>query len=408
MNMVFSHTFRYFLKQNENNEILFFREEQKNQLADIETCEHVFTYKKGNFINFDLLNQILQSNTNENSQQCGIIESNFELSYFLKLSKDILEISDNLKNFKFKCMLTVLKYLVFKDIYNSKNNCMNLEEILSSGFLQDIDYYIKKDFISAFLNIFMIQFEFHNENLILLENIKESFEISLFNDDIPYKNVLINNYKVFYNLENILKNARNLSILGILFKEINIDLKNLLVPKDTLALSLKKEELDGLVLHDIKTVENLRFIDECLNLNEKIDYVDFKNVYISGNWWKLFFDEFEVSKLILKLGCGSRNFIDEFIKLKSNIYISYLSLNLNYYSMTEEFCRSLMLFEELETQKLYDYKVKEYTESFFIYTIERMKYLEDLIIPRSSYEVTDDFKFYLQNWEIRTFHLENI
>ncbi|TBU07133.1 hypothetical protein CWI36_0321p0020 [Hamiltosporidium magnivora] len=314
------------------------------------------------------------------NQQCGIIESDFELSYFLKLSKDILEISDNLNNFKFKCMLTVLKCLkavkhknnvkllqafiytdlVFKDLSNSKNNY--------------IDYYIKKDFISAFLNIFMIQFEFHNENLIL------SF----------FKFLLELNSSIDKNIE-------------------FLSLKNLLVPKDTLALLLKKkEELDGLVLHDVKTVENLSFIDECLNLNGKIDYVDFENVDISENRWKLFFDEFKVSKLILKLGYGSRNFIDEFIKLKSNIYISYLSLNLNYYSMTEEFCRSLMLFEELETQKLYDYKVKEYTESFFIYTIERMKYLEDLIIPRSSYEVTDDFKFYLQNWEIRTFHLENI
>ncbi|TBU12846.1 hypothetical protein CWI38_0606p0020 [Hamiltosporidium tvaerminnensis] len=201
---------------------------------------HVFTYKKGNFINFDLLNQILQSNTNENSQQCGIIESDFELSYFLKLSKDILEISDNLNNFKFKCMLTVLKCL---KAVKHKNNTLN------SSIGKNIEF---------------------------------------------------------------------------------LSLKNLLVPNDSLALLLEKEELDGLVLHDVKTVENFRFIDECLNLNEKIDYVDFENVDI-------------------------------------------------------KFCRSLMLFEGLETLKLYDYK-------FFYISIERMKYLEDLIIPRSSYEVTEDFK----------------
>ncbi|TBU20168.1 hypothetical protein CWI38_0119p0010, partial [Hamiltosporidium tvaerminnensis] len=292
---------------------------------------HVFTYKKGNFINFDLLNQILQSNTNENSQQCGIIESDFELSYFLKLSKDILEISDNLNNFKFKCMLTVLKCL---KAVKHKNNVKLLQAFICTDL-------VFKD----------------------LSNSKNNYHSSEF--------LLELNSSIGKNIE-------------------FLSLKNLLVQNDSLALLLKKkEELDGLVLHDVKTVENFRFIDECLNLNEKIDYVDFEN-------------------LILKLGYGSQNFIDEFIKLKSSIYISYLSLDLNYYSMTEEFCRSLMLFEELETQKLYDYKVKEYTESFFIYTIERMKYLEDLIIPRSSYEVTDDFKFYLQNWEIRTFHLENI
>ncbi|TBU07468.1 hypothetical protein CWI39_0313p0020 [Hamiltosporidium magnivora] len=241
MNMVFSHTFRYVLKQNENNEILFFREEQKNQLADKETCD----------------------------QQCGIIESDFELSYFLKLSKDILEISDNLNNFKFKCMLTVLKCL---KAVRHKNNVKLLQAFICTDL----------------------------------------------------------------------------------------------------------------------TVENLSFIDECLNLNEKIDYVDFENVDIN-----------------------------EFIKLKSSIYISYLSLDLNYYSMTEEFCRSLMLFEELETQKLYDYKVKEYTENKASskYFFENQKSLTEIILINCEIQYLDMDKIFelekletlkINNCYVHNFHSDDL
>ncbi|TBU02485.1 hypothetical protein CWI36_1102p0010 [Hamiltosporidium magnivora] len=161
------------LQKNENSNIVFFRLNTKEMLFStaidknyqlkITFCDDlkffdekipVFTYKKEKFIGFEVLNIVLSSSVTYGIYKNIILESDFELSYFLRLKKDIAE---------------------FPFVFNN--------------------------YQSSHLEIFDIE-----RNSILLENINESYDSTLIDKCAPYKTLMINNLKVLCILEKLFKN----------------------------------------------------------------------------------------------------------------------------------------------------------------------------------------------------------
>ncbi|TBT97711.1 hypothetical protein CWI36_2750p0010, partial [Hamiltosporidium magnivora] len=264
--LVSSHRFNYIFRCNEKTEILIYREKQEEEMFDevmneeyelllslsvdnenIYDDKPIFAYGKENNIQFDVFNNILKENTSKTNFKCGKIQCSYELSYFLRLSRDITELPNYFNNYQLKCMLTTLKYLkaienkkiikffialVFNhcncdNINESKKNNVDFDYITWSDFITEIDRNMKTNLLSGFMSYFMIEFVFNDGNLILLENTKDYYDVLLFDKNIPFKHLLINKFKTFFALENILKNPRSLNIFRVLLDELN--LKSLII-----------------------------------------------------------------------------------------------------------------------------------------------------------------------------------
>ncbi|TBT96920.1 hypothetical protein CWI36_3271p0010, partial [Hamiltosporidium magnivora] len=151
LNLVTAYKFAFNFYKNENSEILFFLQRQENR----ENSEHniekfdlklyntneenqfdrqdlVFTYTKENFIEFYLLNNMLLTNSFENNCQNKIINCNFDLSYYLKLSKDFTEIPDRITICQLKYFLLTLKFLQAVD---NKNMAKLLQALIFKVFI---------------------------------------------------------------------------------------------------------------------------------------------------------------------------------------------------------------------------------------------------------------------------------
>ncbi|TBU13783.1 hypothetical protein CWI38_0341p0020 [Hamiltosporidium tvaerminnensis] len=498
--LIISERCRYYFSTNENSEILFFREE--NSTIDIVDHEFnlilfsnfnsrslnkknlVFRYKKGNFLQFEVLKNLLLPNNIKNNN--GTIECGFELSYFLKISSDLEELPNKPNSDLFKCMFLTFKFLkvienkqllkflqalillisIF-DKNKTSNFDFNIKELFNSGFLTELDSYIKKNFIFAILNVFMMKYIFYDENLILLENINNPNDVSFFNEHIPYKSLLINNYNIFCRLENILRNPNiSFSFLYLLneiniksliinnnrgfiipdsefyfssfshniFKSITISnfndssssfllrfnafignnieyltLKNILVARNILNLLLNKLNLRGLVLYDVNITGFPICIDDFTYSIKTLDYVDFSFVDISNTWWNDFFRRVNVSTLILffRSKHAEENFINEFMKIDSMINISYFSMQFYFRKIHPGFVRALSHLQYLKTLKLKGYLAFENVETNLYKAVEDMKELEYLEMCQVNYNIKS-LDLMLQAFKIKVLHLENI
>ncbi|TBT97901.1 hypothetical protein CWI36_2645p0010, partial [Hamiltosporidium magnivora] len=399
ISLEFASTNKYFysFERNENSEILIFAQNKEGLLLNDDIDEkysfkiffdvsleiraekkQIFLYENGNDIKFELFDNFLAPNAPENKYKNGKIECDFELLYFLRIAKNMVEFPEILNIHQVKCMLTIMrclhvvenrniakffqilmfKYFVYSSNNTSRNDCLSFEEIYDFCSFMEIDYYVKKSIILGFLNTLMIESVFYNENLVLLKNIYEKYEVSLFDEHIPYKNLLINNINVFFLLENIFKNTYLLNIFRVLlnsvgiyslildnfgknkiqnksfkfyiftitiFKSITIsnfrnesfsafleelsrfvqkDLEyirfiNLFIPWDILGLFLKSQKPKGLMLSDTSMPMNNHFMDIISDLIKTLEYINFVHVDISFAWWTDFFEKGNAHKIIL-------------------------------------------------------------------------------------------------------------
>ncbi|TBU07729.1 hypothetical protein CWI36_0235p0020 [Hamiltosporidium magnivora] len=502
--LVTSCKFTYIFKRNLNEEILFFRENIEESVLYEEMIDFfsvtyifsiesqfdnnmdtVFIYKKDNFIQFRDLNVFLASSSLENKCKSVKIQCGYELSYYLMISKDITEIPDEISNFQFRCMLRTLiclkavenkniiklirailcKYFLYQNINKIKNEFLDFKEIFSSGFSKKINFFIKESLISAFLDIFMVNYEFYDGNLIIFENSKKVYDVSLFDENIPYKNLLINNHTAFCILEHILEDSYILNNFKVLLYEMNIkslildnyralikpgidpkfvilctsifkaikisyfrsfsssflhnlaciskkdidflSLQNIVVSRDTLDLFLKKRNLKGLVLDNIAVDDNNSYFDDYLCLNDTLEYIFFTNVGINYMWWCGFFRRTNPRKIILifYLSEVQNYFIEAFSEVNTYKNVLYLEILFRGFNISKEFCNSLSHWQSIRTLKLRDFKTNEDTEIFLLKTIEGMKELKYLAI-QSNVIGRKLYCFLLRKCNIKVFELE--
>ncbi|KAK1347201.1 hypothetical protein LUQ84_003388 [Hamiltosporidium tvaerminnensis] len=498
-----SYTFRYAFRKNGNYEILFFEEKRIECLSKnpgkcfkiTYLCDenisfysgkvHCFKYTKENFVNFEILNDILSLNSIASKIKNGMIECDYELIYFLKITKDIANISNTLTNNRFRNLLLTLKCLkavennniiklfhalIFIDIFslNSyKKVQLDFKQIFDSCFANKIHFSIKNNLISAILNINMMKYVWYDGNLLFLENCKEKYDTSLFDEHIPYKNLLVNSYKVFCTLENILKNSYTFNSLKILLKIINIkafiinnylDLnsipdiehkflilsmnifesiiisyiddfsslflyrlngalkkdieflrfKNLSISKNNLDRFLRQRKLRGFLLGDVDYIDFFPYIELCMHLNDTLEYIFFRNVSIDINWWMDFLLRAKIHTIILSFDNSSlqESFIKAFIIqmcFKNVLYFDCTFCNL---ILTIDFCNSLSCWRNLKNLKLKGYETNEKTEIYLLKAIEGMKNLVYLTI--GSYKIPPRFyNISLQKQKIKVLQLKN-
>ncbi|KAK1348976.1 hypothetical protein LUQ84_001659 [Hamiltosporidium tvaerminnensis] len=507
LDFITAYKYTYVFKRNKNSEILFFEEKTEKMVVNKERFEDIefkillcsdsnnitsknpiFIYTKENFIEFEILNNFLYINSAKNQHSCGVIECNFELPYILKLTKDITEITNKPTTYTFISLLTflsrmkaaknkkvrkLLQELMFinlfhQNIYPLKNNDLNFDFIFKSGFFTGIDISTKINLISGFLNIFMIKFTFYDDNLILLDNSNEYYDTSLFNEHIPYKNLLINNNKVFYDLENILQKTYILNIFQILlnildinslilnnnigFKFSNMDfqflipllanfmsisisnftkdssflflekiskvinddicylsLRNILVWENTLLQLLRKESLKGLVLQDVRTIENVNTIENYTISNKNLDYIEYSSVKLNIILWNNYFQTAKFGKIILIFYTSKAQefFVQEFSNFRSYLELLYFKVKFFNFKLSVEFCEVLVNLTNLKTLRLNGYISYVNTESFLLNAIGNMVKLEYLHIQQPFFSVKNNhILFKIQ--KLKTLILENV
>ncbi|KAK1347170.1 hypothetical protein LUQ84_003358 [Hamiltosporidium tvaerminnensis] len=139
---------------NEDYEILFFYVKKDKNYAeyvcnedyelkllpdfnvDLDVDKHpFFIYGTENFITFEVFDHILSLNTSDKEYKKGIIECRYDLSYFLRLTKDISEASNELNGYQFKCMLMTLKNL---KVVENKNIIKFLQIITLENMRKEI------------------------------------------------------------------------------------------------------------------------------------------------------------------------------------------------------------------------------------------------------------------------------
>ncbi|TBU09019.1 hypothetical protein CWI39_0115p0030 [Hamiltosporidium magnivora] len=495
----FAYKFTYSFEQTEDSAILFFKENEVfdtekssnyevNIIFDVDIMlinkkSHVFTYEKENFISLSILDDILSSNNTGNETKCGIIECNFELSYFLKLTKNIAELPVKLNDDKIKCMLSVLKCFkavenkMFKEFLNAliftefvfinrndaRQSFLNQEELFNLSIKSD--YCIIKVIISSFFKAFMIEHVFYGGNLILLEEPGVNFDVSFFDIHVPYRNLLINNTKIFFILENILQNIRcrnifrfvlnsidirsviinylqesrilNSSILfhilrfdmlksiiisnfntssiyfvDKLFKVLdqNIDylsLKNTVVNKNVLDDLFVRLKLKGLVLFGNCLFEGPDPVENYLYFNKTLEYLNLKVLNACFSWLLNVFETKNLRKLILTFltSNAQKNFMKEFCKVNTNTNILHIEICF-FDELFYSFCDSLSYFKSLQTLIISRFKTDGNTESCLIKAIKSMKNLEHIEILH--YGVSEKFyNFLLQKRGIKNIVLKN-
>ncbi|TBU03707.1 hypothetical protein CWI37_0247p0040 [Hamiltosporidium tvaerminnensis] len=508
LKIVSSHKFTYGFIRDQNSGILFFRENKKEILLEAELCDDYelnfyynidtiqfnqencfFRYKKDNFVGFEKLNNILLTNTFQNRPTKGIIECNFDLSYILKLTNDITEIPFNLNCFQFKCILTTLKYLnvvnnknmvklleavLFNNFINQSNNDLkgkngNFEEIFSSNFFVNMELTLKKNFLLAFLNVFTIKYIFNGENLILLSKNTEDYNSALFDENIPYKSLMLNNLNIFYIFENILKDSYVLNIFTILLNQINMNslildnnlnlkildldfkfhiflaktfksitisnfrnsssilffsklsvifrndieylcLANLQVSSRALVLFLNQKNLKGLsLLHGVFELEHIKFIKENTDPNETLEFIKFQCVILENTWWNYILRKTNIRKIIIFFFTflEQKDFMAKFIELDTPKFLLHLEINFCYSEIPEDFYHALIYFRSLQTLKLRSYKNDKNTEAFLAKAIENLKDLECFKIVQ---ENIFNFLYYpiFYGHSLKYLHLESL
>ncbi|TBU11084.1 hypothetical protein CWI38_1394p0010 [Hamiltosporidium tvaerminnensis] len=503
LKFISSNKFVYWFERITNSEIKFYREAQQPNInlegSDViyrlvisyssdekpmELSDHVFTYENTNFISFEVLKSLFDSNTSKN--QCGKIECNFELEYILRMTKDISALPDTVNYNHFESLLIVLKYLkavadknlsqllqrFIMKICNSENFVdstkadVRIEEVFCKNIFFQSELSVKKTMISAYLNILMLKHVFCDENLIILSNKNEIFDTSLFNKHIPYKNLLINDYKAFCILEYHFKSPKILDILKILLNEINIKslifynflnyrttdinfgflkyltdifkslivfkplgvsqiiyfelnkvfdlnlefftLRKLFVDRDTLIFFFNKQTIKGLILDNITLDVDIDYFQKIFCLSEKLEYIEFKNIEMPFIWWIEFLQKSNIRKIILSFNSRfvTTNFIYEWCKIEFHPNVLYLEIAFCYFEICREFWDSLWYFKYLQTLKLFDYESNKKTELCVFRAIKNMKDLENLSI-NNDFLSNDFFIFLFKKQGIKILHLNN-
>ncbi|TBU19511.1 hypothetical protein CWI38_0207p0030 [Hamiltosporidium tvaerminnensis] len=482
LNFVISYRFTYIFERRRNLEIIFYEEIQNSQvyIEKSEDCfdmkiyyavdsislsktNQVFTYRKENFIGFEILNDFLNANTFQNVH--GKVECNFDLAYIFKITKDISELPDRMNTHRFDCLFSIcrnlkviknrnifklLEVIIIKTYFCQVKNYIvykyrKLEKIIKSISFEKIDFYMKKNLISSFLNILMIRHTFYEDNLILLQNTK-LFEISSFYDHIPYKNLLINDYMIFGYFEKMLKNQCLFNILEILLSEINIKsllldnikefetrdnyhsysifsmkifrsivisnfsgsphvvlyelskaihvnleifgLENIIMNAKYFNLILKNHKLKGLILDNISmNGGGIYYLNDYIKLNNTLEFIDFRNPQNNFTWWISFVKSSNIKKILITFNSLQieENFIKEFCGLNSEVHILLLQINFCFFAMSKGFCKSLRYFKSLQTLKLYNYESNKDIEPYLLKALNNMKDLTVLEIEYSEF-----------------------
>ncbi|TBU02796.1 hypothetical protein CWI37_0413p0010 [Hamiltosporidium tvaerminnensis] len=499
------YNFSYHFTMNKESEILIFDEKQHNSvffqddeqelvfdvLYSTESILydkklHVFTYTKGNIIEFEALNDLFGSDKNEILG--GKIECNFNLRYFLKITKDVTAIPDKI-DFEFvKGIIMVMKILkavenkswnlyfqalFFKTYRFYEKSSIGESEYkfhkhLNQNFWRQVGFDTKKNLTSALLNSLMIEHIFFEGNLILLESSQATYDKSLLDKHIPYKNLLLNNHKVLYTVENVLKDRTILSMFEVLFDEININslilgnchnfkildddfpfyvfainsfksitisnlkkclsslflnkiklvteknieflsLRNVLISKSDLSFICNTYILKGLVLNNVRTSEDFDFIEDYSDLNKTMEYINLKNVEIDYKWWNIYLETPIASKIILSLNTyfSQKNFIAKFknINVLHCEEVLYLEIDFCYSEIFNHVCTKLFFFKSLQTLKLYGYKSNVNTESCLSEALKNMKALEFLYIKQYNFDYSCD-SFVFEKQGIKILHFE--
>ncbi|KAK1347167.1 hypothetical protein CWI37_1403p0010 [Hamiltosporidium tvaerminnensis] len=495
---------------NENFEILFFENKYEQNFSEYvsygdyelkiitgsyedldDDTQPFFIYNNENFVDFELFNNILLYNKPENEYKIGIIKCNYDLSYYLRLTKDISIVSNLLNGYQFKCILIMLKHLkavenqnlakflqalipenLYDEIINVlmlKNHYLHIEEILSCDFFADVDLNIKRKLILGFLNKLMIKGDFYDGNLILYDKHNEDYDVSLLDNDIPQKNLLINSFKIFISLENILKDFCNHNILRIIFNDLNIKslilnnfisdmipsddfapivlsipsftsitLSNVRLPTspDLLCYTLRninnnieflrlentktygfnfmnifnEKKLRGLVLRAVKLHEYTSSFDDWSNFYEKLEFIDFRSVFINSLWWKHFFQKANLNKIIVHFSDlnSEKSFLDEFVKITtSKINFFHLEIRFNYSELEINFLLSLIYFKYLRTLTLDGYRISNDNVMLLYQAIDSMKDLECLELCRYE-DNTKPYDFLPDKLKLKSLNLQNI
>ncbi|TBU00358.1 hypothetical protein CWI39_1710p0010 [Hamiltosporidium magnivora] len=322
-------------------------------------------------------------------------------------------------------------------------NYMYMEGLFDLNFWSNIDEYIKKSFISGFLEIYMLKYIFYDGNLIVLENVKSDYYTSIFNDHIPYKNILINSCKVFLCLEKMLLNTLILNFFQILLNVMNLkslildgsieyEIPNLKFKFHIFYLetfksivffnfmksssSLFLENLSVLIRNDIEflQLELLKVSRNVLRLlldkKNPIGLV-LKNVSIPHSinpfWWNNLFFKSNFQTLILSFNSISseESFIREFSKSRGTVRaILHLEISFYYTEIPKEFFDSLLNLNHLRTLKLQTYITNEQTEIYLINAIKNMNRLENIDISQNFFNGIETL--YLKNDEFEINILE--
>ncbi|TBU06372.1 hypothetical protein CWI39_0506p0020, partial [Hamiltosporidium magnivora] len=477
--------FTYRLIVNENSEILFFEEKPIESLGNKKPVEiynccgifnliqnylknhrPVFIYRKNSPIQFEVLNNFLVSSAPENKYKSGMIECDFDISYYLGLSNDIRKSPKKIDYHEFECMIKTFRSLkaildkyaikrlkaffektfIVRNKTNPKNECLEFAEIRSPYFSSKIEFSVMKYYITALLNNFTLKCEFYENNLVLMENFDDEYDVSLLDVNIPYKNILINSYTVFRTLENILEDPYTLEAFKFLLNEMNIEsfvinmgsgliipdtsfsfrtisikifraitisdfvssygsflrqldsaigenieyitLKRISLSRDTLKILLNKTMIKGLVLHRVNTPESLNFNPIGEFFYDRLEYINFYGGSTENKWWADFFNRAnEIRRDVL-----------------------YFDVNFHCEKISNEFCQALKCFVNLQTLKLNVYKIDYSSNRNIIETVENLKNLEFItIIQRKSvYEVSESHILPSKKSNIKYLHLENI
>ncbi|TBU04843.1 hypothetical protein CWI39_0750p0010 [Hamiltosporidium magnivora] len=369
-NSVDLYSFTYVFRRNGHSQILFFEEQQIEVLIcqesnnDFEvtylTQHHdnffgelklMFIYDKENFVKFEILNDFLSQNLLENEYVYGIIKCNFELSYYLKISKDITEITEYLNFFQFDEMLTCLsllkatknkdydefiRALIYKNLISK-----NIDTIFKQESLARIDVSMKKDnFISAVLDFFMIKYDFYDGNLILLDKKKDIYDVKNFDKHIPYKNLFFNSFKIFCRLEIILGNFYASNLFIILLNELNI--KSLIISnKDNYKILdkqfnfhiLSTKIFKSIVIINFNDISSLLFLSKLnLAIPNNIEFLSFRNLIIPVNILNSFLESRKLIGLVLNemKFTGAFPFIKDFYDSSETLeYINICYVDIN-------------------------------------------------------------------------------
>ncbi|TBU06934.1 hypothetical protein CWI36_0356p0010 [Hamiltosporidium magnivora] len=443
------------------------------------------SYRRDRFISFELINCIFDSHTLENS--FGKIECNFELFYFLKLTNDISDIPDKVESNTFQSLLMVLKYLkakegknqikflqflIFKTLfcrYNVEYDRTNSDvlELFNSNFWSQIGFDIMKDTMVAFLNNIMVKYVFKGGNCILLEKANDFYDVSLFDEHIPYKNLMINNCKIFCIIENILRDSNTLIFFEIIldginmrslvlnnsigfdfpdmgfsffilsiktfksvtvsnfarspsqfFNKISLVLRNeieflsfinVVIRKETLDLFLKKQPLKGLSLTITDMEIDTHFIDDYTYSIDALEYINFRILCICPNWWTRFFstENARIIKLVLYNNLAQECFVNGIVKVRTQQKTLYLDVSFASFANLNVFCKYLKHFIHLKTLKLYRFKIDAVCEKGFVKSLRKMDALEHLALRHYAFR-TKIYNFIFQKQGIKILRLENI
>ncbi|TBU05734.1 hypothetical protein CWI36_0588p0010 [Hamiltosporidium magnivora] len=453
-------------------------------LKSFDSKDHVYTYENKGFIGFEVLNNFLNANISEYIN--GKIECSFELVYFLKLTSDISYLPYNVNKNQFKCLFLGLKYLraidnknivkllgcTFLKICSNQNTTdLKKEEVKYEGLvsfinLTELDFYLRKNLISGFINILMIKHIFYEDNLILLGNNNLNFDAILFNEHIPYKNLLINDYEVFCTLENFLSNNYYLNTFKFLLVEIGIKsliinnclnsetiskkfyffsqmahifksiiisnfqesseiiiyelskgndinieyftLINSIIESNYLFSFLKKQSLKGLIFNNVIMNVYLSCFENYMNSNDTLEYIDFKNMEMGVSWWINFSAISNILCVILDFDSFylANNFIKECSNIGLKLDLCYLELWFAGLKIPLEFCNFLSHCKSLKTLKFFNCFLDKKIEPNLYHVLESMKGLETLFLQNIHF--SDKFyEFLFQKKGIKMLQLKN-